>query len=188
MHKTQHVHAGDLPTPDLFFQRASTYQCELSRAPLLRQSVPSSEQLAQVFLSRDASDVCDQEIAGTEAECLTVGLTSEPGMKLVRIDTATPDTGMSDTTTVKVLLVNAGGAENPVGLAIKPAQVMPADPQRPVDPVAGRVLVVVGVGRRENRKLELTRGLQTSQTEGELGGHMDHIGTEAAHILRHVTQ
>jgi hypothetical protein len=107
-------------------------------------------------------------------------------MEPLRIHPATPEPGVQDPAAVEVLLVDARGAEDLVRLAVEPAEIVPAGTERPGDAVPGGISVVVGVGGGDQRKLELPRGLDPGDAEGELGGDVYDVRAKACQVLDHV--
>ena len=109
-------------------------------------------------------------------------------METVGIHATAPQAGVGHTPAVQMLFVNARGAEHPVSLPIEPAQVTPAGAYRPIHTVASRVELVIGVGRGDEGDTEVAGDFETGEADGELGSHVDHIGTEAGGVVQNVAK
>jgi hypothetical protein len=89
---------------------------------------------------------------------------------------------------MEVLLVDTGWAEDPMALPIKPPQVPPAGTKDPVDSITRGVLIVVGVSRGYDWKVQVARHLESRDPKRELGSDVDYIGLKASGILEHIPE
>src|ERR1041385_7816941 len=82
-----------------------------------------------------------------------------------------------------MLLIHPRRAEHPARLSIEPLEVPPPHPPGPLDPVAGNVPLVVGVGAGDDRHAERAGGLEAGEPHRELGRDMDDVGIEGGEVL-----
>src|SRR5689334_12820106 len=139
-----------LTAPNLLLQRTPADEDQDSVPSFGLKCGPGTQQMFEVLLSSYPADVGHQQVVGTKSKRRPVGIASKSGMELVRIHATAPDSSMENSPTVQVLLVHKGGTEHSVGLPVKPAQVVPPQPERPLDAVPCSVLVVIGVGRGDD--------------------------------------
>ena len=178
------MHAGDLAGVDLSHHRPLPHQDELRLAAAAAEVRPGVQQDGKVLLGRHAPDVGHQQVVRPDAEELAVSRAPVPGVEHLGIDPAGPESGVLDAAAPQVLFVDARRTEDPAGLAVEPLEVGPPHPPRPLDPVAGGVLLIVGMGAGDEGDAELARGLEPREPHRPLGGYVAHVGSESLQVAQ----
>src|SRR5262247_431269 len=106
------MHSRDRMTLQLVSHRPLPDQHQLSRASRAFQTAPGIQQAAQILFLGQTSDVRHQDIIGTNPERPTVGLTPEGRVELFRVYSATPNSGVENSASVQVPLVEPRRAQH----------------------------------------------------------------------------